>query len=80
MQGELPPCRTGCQPAIRSFVLETGASVVYEVSATETAYRWTRQSAGKNAAVLQETVRGDEVVECWKFWKNPKGKWKRAPG
>ena len=40
MVGELNPCKPGCQPAIRDFVLENNVTAEYKATSTGNVYKW----------------------------------------
>ena len=47
MVGALNPCRPGCQPAIRRFVLENNVTAEYFATDTNTKFEWYKSADGK---------------------------------
>ena len=47
MTGALNPCRPGCQPAIRRFVLKNNVTVEYFATDTNTKFEWYKSADGK---------------------------------
>jgi len=80
MNGQLDPCRVGCQPAVRNFVDTTGASAEYNASLTGRAFRWAAQRFGElKGTVLQEVFeQGGELAGRWRYWRTEAGRWRRA--
>jgi hypothetical protein len=79
MQGELDPCRPGCQPAIREFVAENNVKVIYTTTEGKI---WTFRKAeglGKlKGEVIQEVTENGKVVESYRYWRDEGGFWQRA--
>ena len=89
MQGTLPPCKPGCQPAIRRVVSEKQVSVTYHASSNGNTYKWTPVDE-KNSPITKgnKTLKGSVIQEVYdknenkisshRYWQNSKGRWKRA--
>ena len=70
MQGELNPCRPGCQPKIRKFVLENGVSADYYSNTSH--FNWVKET---NSSVLQTVTHNGNSVTI-RYTRNRKGKWR----
>lgn len=89
MQGTLPPCKPGCQPAIRRVVSEKQVSATYHASSNGNTYKWTPVDE-KNSPITKgnKTLKGSVIQEVYdkngnkisshRYWQNSKGRWKRA--
>ncbi|WP_252225273.1 RHS repeat-associated core domain-containing protein [Clostridium sp. ZBS2] len=89
MKGTLPPCRPGCQPAIRTTVTEKQVNINYKASSNGYKYKWTPVDE-KNAPLMNgnKTLKGSVIQQIYdnngkqisshRYWKTNKGRWKRA--
>jgi uncharacterized protein RhaS with RHS repeats len=57
MRGQLNPCKPGCQPAIRRFVLDNNVTAEYHASDTGMKYTWEK----KNGKIYQTETDGINV-------------------
>jgi RHS repeat-associated protein len=73
MNGELPPCQPGCQPAIRNFVNDTGMPMEYN-EPDGTKWEWQKvdgmqgQNGPVNAEVVQTKTNPDGTTETRRYW------------
>ncbi len=69
MQGNLDPCRPGCQPKIRKFVLENSVSADYYSNTSH--FNWIKET---DSSVLQTVTRNGNSVTR-RYTRNKNGKW-----
>jgi RHS repeat-associated protein len=84
MQGELPPCQPGCQPAIRDFVDQNGVTAEYNEVPPDgsegSSWAW-EPAADDNprADVMQTKTNPDGSTETRRYWRTSSGGWDSAP-
>lgn len=79
MQGELDPCRPGCQPAIRSYIQENGGTAKYYATATGNTFSWETYSDPKLKGTVKQTITDSNGQSTsYRYWQNSNGRWKRA--
>lgn len=64
MTGELNPCKPGCQPAIRDFVLANNVTAEYHATSTNQTYHWERVS---DKHVIQTEMVDGKVTGRYKY-------------
>ncbi|HEX2627650.1 MAG TPA: RHS repeat-associated core domain-containing protein, partial [Chitinophagaceae bacterium] len=64
MTGELNPCKPGCQPAVRDFVLANDVTAEYHATSTNRTYHWERVS---DKHVIQTEMADGKVVGRYKY-------------
>jgi len=69
MQGNLDPCRPGCQPKIRKFVLENSVSADYYSNTSH--FNWIKET---DSSILQTVTRNGNSVTR-RYTRNKNGKW-----
>lgn len=89
MEGSLPPCRPGCQPAIRTVVTDKQVDVTYKATSNGYEYKWMPVDADnapltngnkvlKGSVIQQVYDNSGNCIESHRYWKTDSGRWKRA--
>ena len=77
MKGSLDPCRPGCQPAIRDFVVKNDVDAIYHATETGRTWKWRKWSdpAGKlKGDLVQEVWENGELKARWRYYQSPSGR------
>ncbi|MCB2362153.1 hypothetical protein LGL00_24475 [Clostridium estertheticum] len=89
MEGTLPPCRPGCQPAIRTIVSDKQVNVTYKATSNGYEYKWTpvdvkntplvnKNKILKGSVIQQVYDNNGDYINSHRYWKTDNGRWKRA--
>ena len=75
MFGTLNPCKPGCQPKIRTFVLENKVTATYNAKGTGLQYNW--KHSGHNTVIQKIIDIDNNIISSFEYFKRQSGSWGR---
>lgn len=81
MEGMLPPCRPGCQPAIRQAVQDMQVQAEYTSQQTGNTHSWKPFHSDSVLGTVEQSVVSPDgtLISDDRYWQDKKSRWRKAP-